>query len=135
MVEFKDHTFAISAYKESKYLEECIKSVLNQKTKSNVIICTATPNNHIEALANKYNIPLYIREGKPDIQDDWNFAYANAKTQYVTITHQDDLYHEDYSSYIQKNIEKENKEILIFTGYREIKNGDVIPLTINLKIL
>ena len=32
------HTYVVLAYKESKYLEECIKSVLNQKYKSNVVI-------------------------------------------------------------------------------------------------
>ena len=31
---FDNHTFAICAYKESKYLEECINSVLNQEEKS-----------------------------------------------------------------------------------------------------
>ena len=41
------HTFVVLAYKESKYLENCIKSVLNQKYKSNVIISTSTPNKYI----------------------------------------------------------------------------------------
>ena len=53
---FKEHTFAICAYKESRYLEECIISVINQDIKSNVIIATATPNKHIMDLAKKYNI-------------------------------------------------------------------------------
>ena len=51
-----NHTFAICAYKESKYLEECILSVLNQTIKSNVIICTSTPNDYIKRLAEKYKI-------------------------------------------------------------------------------
>ena len=32
------HTFVVLAYKESDKLEECIKSVLNQKYKSEVVI-------------------------------------------------------------------------------------------------
>ena len=28
-----DHTFAVCAYKESPYLESCIKSLVNQKVK------------------------------------------------------------------------------------------------------
>ena len=31
MREFKDHTFVVCAYKESQYLEECIKSLENQQ--------------------------------------------------------------------------------------------------------
>jgi len=102
MNRFDDHTFAISAYKESSYLEECIKSVLQQKVKSKVIISTATPNEYIKSMAKKYNIPLYERDGKPGIQDDWNFAYSKADSKYVTITHQDDIYDENYSYMIKK---------------------------------
>ncbi|MFR2769325.1 MAG: glycosyltransferase family A protein [Thomasclavelia sp.] len=36
------HTYVVLAYKQSKYLEECIKSVLNQKFPSKVIIATST---------------------------------------------------------------------------------------------
>ena len=56
------HTFAICAYKESSYLEDCIKSVLKQKVKSNILIATSTPNEHIKGLAEKYGLPLYINE-------------------------------------------------------------------------
>ena len=42
MREFKNHTFVICAYKESKYLEECIKSLINQTVKSNIIMTTST---------------------------------------------------------------------------------------------
>ena len=45
------HTFAICAYKESPYLEECIKSVLNQKIKSKCVVCTSTPNHYIEKIS------------------------------------------------------------------------------------
>lgn len=134
MKNFYEHTFAISAYKESSYLEECIKSVINQEVKSNVIICTATPNEHIKKLAEKYNLELFIRDGKPDIQDDWNFAYKNSKTKYVTITHQDDVYDKQYSKFLMEYLNRSKDEILIFTNYRELKNGEVIPLTKNLKI-
>lgn len=134
IMNFFDHTFAVCAYKQSSYLEKCIKSLVNQKIKSNIIITTATPNDYIDNIAKKYNIPVYIREGKPDIQDDWNFAYSMAKTQYVTIAHQDDIYDSNYSSEIKKQICTSKKQILFFTSYREIKNDVIIPLTRNLKI-
>lgn len=131
---FDKHTFAICAYKESSYLEECIKSVIEQEIKSKVIICTATPNEYIENMAKKYNLDLFVRDGKPDIQDDWNFAYENADTKYVTIAHQDDIYISEYSKNIKKYSDENKKQVLFFSDYRELKNGEVIPLTVNLKI-
>ena len=115
------HTFAICAYKESPYLEECIKSVINQKIKTNYLIATSTPNKMIEDLAKKYNIPYYVRKGKSDIQDDWNFAYNNAKTELVTVAHQDDLYKSDYTREILLNYDE---NILMYnTNYSPYKNG------------
>ena len=34
------HTFAVCAYKDSPYLEECLRSVTSQTVKSEVICCT-----------------------------------------------------------------------------------------------
>ena len=55
-----DHTFAVCAYKESPYLESCIKSLVNQKVKSNIIVCTSTPCEFIENMAKKYDLPYYV---------------------------------------------------------------------------
>ena len=134
MQEFKNHTFAICAYKESDYLEECIKSVLAQTVKSNVIMATSTPNKYIENMAKKYNIELFINHGKTGIGQDWNFAVSCTKTDYVTVAHQDDIYNENYLEKIVEQINKGNDFIIAFGDYREIKNGEVIELTKNLKI-
>ena len=134
MEEFNNHTFAISAYKESAYLEECIKSVINQEVKSKIIIVTATPNEYIANIAAEYDIPVYIREGSPDIQDDWNYGYLKADTQYVTITHQDDIYNKNYSEILKQYVDDNRKQLIFFTDYRELKNGKETPLTVNLKI-
>ena len=91
-----NHTFAICAYKESEYLEDCIKSLKGQTVKTNIIMATSTPNDYVKNLADKYNIPLFVRDGKSDIRDDWNFAYNSAKTDWVTIAHQDDEYNKKY---------------------------------------
>lgn len=119
--EFKNHTFTICAYKESEYLEECIKSLKNQTVKSNIIICTSTPNKFIEKLAKKYKLKLFIKDGKSDIQDDWNFAVSNCKTDLVTVAHQDDIYHEDYLKNILTGYT--GKELMLFTEQFYYKNG------------
>ncbi len=134
MQEFKNHTFVICAYKESPYLEECIKSVINQNVKSNVIISTSTPNDFINSLAKKYNLPVFVNKGESGIGQDWNFGVSQTKTDYVTIAHQDDIYKPNYLEEIVKKLEQGNDFIIAFTDYREIKNGEEIKLTKNLKI-
>ena len=115
------HTFAICAYKDSPYLEECIKSIVNQKVKTNILLATSTPSKFIKDLANKYNIPYYVRDNKSDIQDDWNFAVSNAKTELVTVAHQDDHYEPDYTYNILANYKP--NIIMYNTNYFPYKNG------------
>lgn len=122
----KDHTFAICAYKESKFLEECILSVVKQKVKSNILIATSTPNEYIQSLADKYQIPLYVRNGKSDIADDWNFAYGQAKTKLITITHQDDVYCENYLEDVLENVNKSKNPLIIFGDYGEIRGEHIV---------
>ena len=131
------HTFAISAYKESSYLEDCIKSIINQKVKSKCLICTSTPNELIKDLAKKYNLPLYIRERKEEensISEDWNFAVSKAETELVTVAHQDDIYLSNYTENVLKEVDNSSKPLIIFTDYAEIRNNDKTFNGLNLKI-
>ncbi|MCR5102757.1 MAG: glycosyltransferase family 2 protein [Butyrivibrio sp.] len=121
----KDHTFAICAYGESKYLEECIKSVKAQTIKTNIIMATSTPNDYIKGLADKYEIKLFINTAKSNIASDWNFAYKNAGTDLVTITHQDDIYKERYAESVINNFNKAAKPLIAFTDYSELREGGV----------
>ena len=134
MEEFKNHTFVVCAYKESKYLEECIKSLKNQNVKSNIIIATSTPNDYIKEIAKKHNLELYVNEGESGIGQDWNFGVSKTITDYVTVAHQDDIYCENYLEEIIKKLNDKKDFIIAFGNYREIKNGEIIPLTTNLKI-
>lgn len=122
----KDHTFAICAYKESPYLEECIKSLENQTLKTKIIMITSTPSEFISEIAKNHNIPLFINEGKAGIAGDWNFAYYNSETSLVTITHQDDIYEPEYAYNILKNANKARKPIILFTDYGELRNGEKV---------
>ena len=121
-----DHTFVLCAYKTSEYLEECITSLLAQTVKSNILIATSTPNDHISTLAEKYNIPLYINEGKNGIGGDWNFAYGKAQTPLITIAHQDDIYEPSYTEEMLDFINKSKNPILYFCGYGELRNGEKV---------
>ena len=133
-MEKANHTFAICAYKESEYLEECILSLESQTLKSNIIMTTSTPNEYIENLAKKYGIPLYVRVGQSDIRDDWNFAYNSAKTEWVTIAHQDDRYNEKYVEEFHNKVRNINDAIAFVSDYIPLKNGVVGPRDLNSKI-
>lgn len=120
------HTFAICAYKESEYLEECILSLMSQKVKSDIIMVTSTPNNYIQNIADKYCIPLYINEGEKGITQDWNYAYKMSKTELVTIAHQDDIYLPDYSKTVIDLWKKRKQPLIIFTDYAELRNDKMV---------
>lgn len=121
-----DHTFAICAFGESPYLEEAILSTLKQSVETNVLIATSTPNAHIASLAEKYGLPLFIREGKSSITEDWNFAYSQADTGYVTIAHQDDIYAEEYVRNLLHYMKKAEHPLIFFTDYGEIRGDQIV---------
>ena len=80
-----DHTFVICAYKESPFLEECIQSLLRQTIKSHILISTSTPNSYLDAVSQKYQIPIYVNDIAGGIAEDWNFGMNKAETPFVTI--------------------------------------------------
>ena len=117
------HTFAICAYQESPYLEECILSLRAQSVASEILIATSTPNAYIEELAGRYGLPVYVNTGEHGITQDWNFALSQVKTKYATIAHQDDLYEPEYTEWVVGELEKTKRPIIGFTDYYETRNG------------
>ncbi len=134
MEQRSDHTFAVCAYGESPYLEECIRSLLSQTVKSKILISTSTPNALIKRVAETYGLPLYINEGEKGITGDWNFAISQTDTRFVTIAHQDDLYEPTYLEEVLKRADAEKSPILIFTEYYELRNGERVDNNRLLKI-
>lgn len=129
------HTYVVLAYKESEYLEKCIKSVCNQKYKSKVVIATSTPNNYIYGLANKYNLEVIINPNPGmGIGYDFDFALSCGKTELVTIAHQDDIYDFDYSYNMVRMYKKYPKSVILFSDYYEIRNENKVSSNTNLKI-
>jgi glycosyltransferase involved in cell wall biosynthesis len=143
-MEKKKHIFAVCAYKESEYLENCVRSLVDQSVRSDIIICTSTPNDYIYDIAKKYDINVFVRDGESDIRDDWNFAYNTANASYVTVAHQDDEYDRDYvkcliravNRFRRKNKVSNNERdfIMFLTDYYPIKNGQRGPRDINCRI-
>lgn len=121
-----DHLFVVCAYKESIYLEDCIKSLLNQETDSKVIVTTATPNKHISSIAEKYGLELYTNSEPPSIAGDWNFAISQSDRPLVTLAHQDDIYKSAYTSALLKAINSVDRPLLFFTNYVELRGERIV---------
>lgn len=130
----KEHTFVVLAYKESKELEKCIKSVTNQSVKTNVVIATSTPNDYIKSLAKKYKLEVIVNKEPKGIGYDFDFASNCVKSNLVTIAHQDDIYDFKYAESVISAYKRYPKSLIIFTDYYEIKNDRKEKSNINLKI-
>ncbi len=130
----KYHTFAICAYGESPFLEECLLSLMAQSVKSQIIMCAPHSTPFLERIAQKYGIPFYVREGEANIRDDWNYAYDKANTRFVTLAHQDDLYHAKFAEETLKCFAKYKKPLFCVTDYLPIKLVTLPHRDINCRI-
>lgn len=119
-------TLIICAYKESPYLEECIKSLKKQTLKCEIYISTSTPNNMIRKLAKKYDIHLFVNKKSKGYYEDFKFAYSLAKSKYVTLCHQDDIYLKDFAEKTFNALSKAKKPLISFTNYYDYKNEQII---------
>ena len=122
----KSHTFAVCAYMQSPYLEECIRSVLNQTVQTQVIITTSTPNSYINSIAEKYGIPVFINPLHKGIAEDWNFAFQSVKTPLLTLSHQDDVYEKEYIEKVLEALNAETNPLIAFSDYHELRNESVV---------
>lgn len=119
------HTFVISAWQESPFIEDALKSLLNQNYKSEIIVATSSPNDFLKGLCEKYSVKYVIN---PDAymagaQINWSFAYAQARTKYVTLAHQDDIYLPDYSEKMVAAAEHHPDVLIAFSRCANLRNG------------
>ena len=120
------HIFAICAYKDSPYLSECLKSLQEQTSPSQIILCTATPSPALEAVARDNGLEYFVNSNPPDIAGDWNFAQAQAKAlgaDCMTLCHQDDLYLPEYGEHFKKAMEAHPDLLIWFADYSELRGG------------
>ena len=116
-----DLTFVIGAYKENPHIEDTIISLKNQTVPANIIMSTSTPNEFLEKICEKYEIPLYINPVRQGAGADWNYGYGQAKTELVTIAHQDDFYEPEYAEEIIRHANLRDDVIMLYTDYYEYR--------------
>ena len=118
------HTFAVCAYKESEFLEDTVSRLLNQTVKSSVFISTSTPNALISTVADKYGLEVRVNPDGGTSAKDWNFAYSQAETDYVTLAHQDDIYEPEFAEKSLAALMGAKNPVLVYTDYYEIRHQD-----------
>ncbi len=128
------HSFGVLAYKDSPYLAECIESLINQTAKSHIYISTSTPSEYISNIAKKYGVEVYVTETGKGVLHDNNFALQQAKTKYITLAHQDDIYLPEYAEECIASTEKFKDTLICFTNYSELMDGKERPITLLIKI-
>lgn len=128
------HSFVVLAYKESPYLEECLKSLVGQSRQSEIVISTSTPNDYITCMAEKYNFAIRVNPEPAGIASDWNFALRCVDSEYVTLVHQDDLYAKNYWSAVRSIFAANEKLLIVFTGYQEFDEHGVRQSGLNIRI-
>lgn len=116
-----DHTYVICAYKENAHIEDTIKSLLNQTVKSKIILSTSTPNEFLENMCKKYDIPMFVNPERKGAGADWNFGYMKADTELVTVAHQDDFYEPNYTEEILKYANLREDTLIIYSDYYEFR--------------
>lgn len=122
----KDHTYIVCAYKDSRYLEECVKSLMRQDTFSNIIAITSTPSEYIDSILQRMHIPLFINDGQSGIDGDWNYALSLVDTPLATIAHQDDIYLRDYTSTMLAYMNDASCPLIFFSNYGELRGDQTI---------
>ena len=121
-----DHMFVICAFRESRYIEECIQSLLKQSVRTSIAISTSTPNKYLESIADKYGFPLYVNHGKTGIAEDWNFALSCARTKLITLAHQDDVYEPQYTEEMLRCMNNAKWPIFFSSNYAELRGKEKV---------
>jgi len=127
-----NHTFVVCAYKQSEYLPECLNSLKNQSQQSKIVISTSTPSPWLDEIAQKYDVPVYISREKSGIANDWNFGFASVDSEYVTLAHQDDVFHLDYVKRLNTVIQKNPGNLIVFCNSGELHDGIIVKNNLNL---
>lgn len=105
-------------------------SLQAQTVRSSILVATSTPNRHIEAIARRHGVPVAVNPVSAGIASDWNFAYEQAHSDWVTLAHQDDTYSPEYTERCLAAAARAADPILLFTAAHESFEPDG-PLALN----
>jgi glycosyl transferase family 2 len=130
-----DHTFVIPVYRAAPKLVALIDSLRAQiMPGSGILLASSTPSADLEAFAKGHGLPLHINPARIGIAADWNFALGLARTTFVTLAHQDDLFAPAYAGQLTAALRRHPGALLAFCDYSEHSPSGPRPTNINLHI-
>jgi glycosyltransferase involved in cell wall biosynthesis len=130
-----DHTFAVPVYKAAPNLAALIASLRAQSwSRSEILLVSSTPSAELDAFAKIQRLPLHINPQRVDIATDWSFALAAARTTFVTLAHQDDLFAPEYVARLATAMQRHSKVLVAFCDYSEHSSRGARPTNFNLRI-
>jgi glycosyltransferase involved in cell wall biosynthesis len=129
------HTFAVPVYRAAPNLGVLIRSLRAQTERhSEILLTSSTPSPQLEEFARLHGLSLYINPQRLDIATDWNFALATARTELVTLAHQDDWFSPDYVARLAAALRRHPDAVIAFSDYSEHTPHGARPVNINLRI-
>ena len=129
------HTFAIPVYRAAPNLAALIESLRAQNgVPSEILLTSSTSSAELEAVARRYSLALHINPLRIDIAADWNFALGAARTEFVTLAHQDDLFAPAYAAQLTCALRRHPGAVFAFCDYSEHTPMGARPTNINLRI-
>jgi len=130
-----DHTFAIPVYRAAPNLAALVDSLRAQTgTRSEILLASSTPSAELDAFAKRHALPLHINPLRIDIATDWNFALGAARTDFVTLAHQDDLFGPAYVGKLADALRRNPGALFAFCDYSEHTPFGARPTNINLRV-
>jgi glycosyltransferase involved in cell wall biosynthesis len=102
----------IPTYNREKYLEEAIRSVINQSYKNFeiLVIDDGSSNNYAESICNKYDNCFYLFKKNGGLSSARNFGVKKAKGKYIAFLDDDDFWKK----------EKLEKQVELLDNYPKI---------------
>lgn len=116
-------TIAIPTYKRPKYLDEAIKSAINQygfTNKYKIIVVNNDPDTDMREYEEKYedyNIDFYTNEMNLGMIGNIRRCIELTTTKYIAFLHDDDLLCPDYLMTIEKYLNNTNCDCIIPSRY------------------
>jgi len=130
-----EHTFAIPVYRAAANLGVLVKSLRAQSAAgSDILLATSTPSPELEKFAHQERLPLHVNPTRIGIAADWNFALEAAKTQLVTLAHQDDLFAPTYTAKLIAALRRHPQAFFAFCDYIEHTPFGPRPTNLNLYV-
>ena len=115
----------VPVYNASEYLDDCIKSVINQsygfKNIELILVNDGSKDNSLDICnryASKYDNILVINKKNSGVSDTRNIGFSSSKGEYIMFLDSDDLISKDSIKYLSKFLDENNNVDFVISRVR-----------------